>query len=156
LKKSPLAVIVICFIAGFTTLIYEITWTRILNLVTGSTITAIAVVVAVFMAGLGFGGLIFGRAVDKTRHAFRLFASIQSGIVFFGLSSALLWQPLPGLYSKFYGVFDQSLSVIGILLFSSSLMFVPCFFMGGVLPVLAKAYVRDDNVVASGIGRLYA
>ena len=64
-----------------------------LALVFGSTNAAIALVVAIFMAGLGLGGLFFGKKIDRTNARMRLFglsvAQVLS-IVLFGVGVGLL------------------------------------------------------------------
>lgn len=64
MKRSPV-IYFLFFCSGVTALIYEIVWTRMLTLVFGHTIFSVSVVLAAFMAGLGFGGYLFGAAIDK-------------------------------------------------------------------------------------------
>ena len=52
------------FASGISGLIYEIIWMRQLGNVFGNTIHAAATAAAVFMLGLGAGGLVVGRIAD--------------------------------------------------------------------------------------------
>ena len=45
----------VVFLAGFTFLIHEVVWHRLLSLVLGATVTAATLVLALFMAGFGVG-----------------------------------------------------------------------------------------------------
>ena len=64
MKRSPL-IYLLFFGSGITALIYEIVWTRMLTLVFGHTVFSVSVVLAAFMAGLGFGSYLFGVAIDR-------------------------------------------------------------------------------------------
>ena len=52
---------VVIFLAGFTFLVYEVAWNRLLALVLGATVAASTLVLAAFMAGLGAGAYFWGR-----------------------------------------------------------------------------------------------
>src|ERR1043166_8161235 len=56
------------FGSGFCALIYQTTWLREFRLIFGASTAATAAVIGIFMAGLGFGGIILGRRSEtKTR-----------------------------------------------------------------------------------------
>ena len=54
-----------CFSPAARRLVFQIAWMRELRLVFGATTAAVATVLAIFMAGLGFGSLILGRRADR-------------------------------------------------------------------------------------------
>ena len=64
MQRSPI-VYFLFFLSGITALTYEIVWIRMLTLVFGHTVFSVSVVLAAFMAGLGFGSYLFGYTVDK-------------------------------------------------------------------------------------------
>ena len=64
MKRTPI-VYFFFLISGVTALVYEIIWTRMLTLVFGHTVYSVSVVLAAFMAGLGFGSYLWGHAIDK-------------------------------------------------------------------------------------------
>jgi spermidine synthase len=49
------------FLSGFSALVYQLIWVRLLGLVFGVSSFAVATVVAVFLLGLGLGSYFFGR-----------------------------------------------------------------------------------------------
>ena len=53
------------FISGFSALIYQVCWQRILFTGFGVDLTSITVIVSVFMAGLGVGAYFGGRIADR-------------------------------------------------------------------------------------------
>ena len=56
------------FLTGAAALVYESVWARLLTRVLGSQASATAVVLAVFMAGLGLGAFFAGRYADRIKH----------------------------------------------------------------------------------------
>ena len=55
-------VALLLFASGFCALVYQTAWLRMFRLVFGASTAASAAVLAIFMAGLGFGGLLLGPA----------------------------------------------------------------------------------------------
>ena len=55
----------IFFVSGFSALIYQVCWQRLLFTGFGVDLTSITVIVSVFMAGLGIGAFFGGRIADK-------------------------------------------------------------------------------------------
>ena len=57
------------FVSGAAALIYEILWSRQFATVFGNSAYSISIVLCAFMAGLGAGGLFFGRRADRSSAA---------------------------------------------------------------------------------------
>src|ERR1700704_3138985 len=53
------------FCSGIGGLIYQVVWVRVFGNVFGNTVYSAALVVAVFMLGLGVGSYVLGRAADR-------------------------------------------------------------------------------------------
>ena len=60
-KYNDNILLLLFFLSGFTSLSYELVWIRELSVVFGKTILAISIIVAVYMAGLGPGSILFQR-----------------------------------------------------------------------------------------------
>ena len=58
------------FASGAAGLVDQVAWLRYLALVFGNTTLATATLLAVFMAGLGLGAVLFGRLSDRTAPVF--------------------------------------------------------------------------------------
>ena len=54
------------FLSGFCALVYQIGWMREFRLIFGASTAASAAVVAIFIAGLGAGGIVLGKRVDRS------------------------------------------------------------------------------------------
>src|SRR2546429_2441917 len=77
--------------SGFCALVYEVAWLRMLRLVFGVSTAASAAVLAIFLGGLGLGGLLLGRRADRVRSPLRLYADLETGVA----AAAPATPPLP-------------------------------------------------------------
>jgi spermidine synthase len=68
------------FGSGFCALVYQTMWLRELRSVFGASTPATAAVLAVFMAGLGVGGVLFGARAERSSRPLRLYALLELGI----------------------------------------------------------------------------
>lgn len=157
ISSNQLVLLILCFLSGFSVLVYEIIWARQLSLIFGGTVIATTVVIAVFMAGLGFGSIFFGKRVDRTVHPLKLFSIVQFGIC---ISSTLAFFAF-GKLAAFHRILNlalkgSSVSTLFIILISSLFMLIPTFLAGGTLPIISKELVNDRNKIGWGVGWVYA
>jgi predicted membrane-bound spermidine synthase len=141
----------IFFSTGFSALIFQIIWQRVLTVHAGVDLYSVTTVVAAFMAGLGLGSLLGGYIADRLsiRHCFVLFIVSNCAIGIFGFFS--LW-----LFYDFYSYLALYLkSTISSFLFHFVLLCIPTTFMGLSLPLLSKALVRTSDEMSSLVGALY-
>jgi len=147
----------IIFFAGFTFLIYEVSWNRILSLVLGTTVSAATIVLISFMAGFGTGAMVWGKRGNDTPKPGRLLT-----ILFFctGLTALISYYVIllfPGLYKS---MASAGISVSGadtiIFLLSVIILFIPSFFMGGIMPVISRIVILSKEKISSDLGRIYA
>ena len=152
-------VIFICFfLSGATGLIYQVLWLRMLGLVFGHTVYAITTVLAAFMAGLALGSFLFARKVARIRDLIRAYGWLEIGIgVYCALIPLLLWLAslvYLGLH-RALGLSYDAFSLVQFLLVFL-LLLVPTTLMGGTLPVLSQALVKQEAGLGRTVGALYA
>ena len=145
------------FGSGLCALIYQTTWLREFRLIFGASTAATAVVLGVFMAGLGFGGILFGRIVEKRARPLAFYAWLE---LFIALSAAL--SPLLIFFvRKFYidlggtmalGMLNGTLLRLGM---AAIILGPPTLLMGGTLPAAARAVVPPADVSRRRLGVLY-
>jgi spermidine synthase len=155
--RRKFLVLLYSLLSGITVLVYEIIWARQLALVFGSTITATAIIIACFMAGIGLGSLYFGKKADKAVRSNRLLSNLQISIAVFSLVSFLIFKYLFSI-SRFL---DRVLPgndagyIISILI-ALLCVLIPTLFMGGILPILSKLHISDKHTVGKSIGLVYS
>jgi spermidine synthase len=155
-SKRVLRVVLWVFaIEGFTSLAYEVIWTRILagSLIV-STTYAYTLVVATFIAGLAIGSLIIGRFADSRKDLLSWLAGIEIAI---GLSAIAL---LPLFHSS-----DMFVKLLGepgnwgawvwaVTLWLGILMLVPTTLMGATFPLVSKIYTVNFRELGKCIGKV--
>ena len=65
---------------SFTSLVYEIIWSRKLGLVFGANTLAVTTVLSVYMAGLALGTLLGGKLIEKAKKPYRFLSLIELSI----------------------------------------------------------------------------
>ncbi|HEX9874033.1 MAG TPA: fused MFS/spermidine synthase, partial [Deferrimonas sp.] len=143
-------------LSGFCALIYEILWTKHLSLTFGTTMIAVSIVAAVFMAGLALGSYLLGKYSDHETNLLRIYAFLELGIAIF----ALLFPPTLKVVTYVHAALGQlapglpGLSHFGQLGFSALLLLPPTVCMGGTFPLMCRFFARKKS--GGHIGRLYA
>src|ERR1700742_563883 len=121
------------FVSGACALIYQVVWTRELRLVFGASTAASSAVIAIFIAGLGFGGAWFGRRVEQSAAPLRFYARLELAIAGLGGLSPLLLAAIRVLYGWSGGT--PRLGSFGSnalrLLLASVVLLPPTWLMGG-------------------------
>lgn len=145
---------IITFFAGFSFLVYEVSWNRYLSYILGSTGKASAIVLTTFMAGFGFGAYLRGKTADKAKKPVRLLAYLFSGVAIFNLINFLLISKLNSYLSTSSITYETS----NLLLFSSAtvLLIIPSFMMGSFIPIVSKILINNTLFLPSKFSRLYA
>ena len=140
------------FLSGAAALAYQVAWQRILALHTGVGLYSIAVIVAVFMLGLGLGsrlGAGLSRRV-RPRRALVLFAACELGIAAYGaVSCPLLYD---WLYVRQGWLYAEPLRG-GLMHFAT--LAVPTVLMGMSLPLLTRAVVERAQTAGGTVAFLY-
>lgn len=145
------------FGSGMCALIYQMAWMRELRLVFGASTAASAVVIAIFMGGLGLGGLFFGKRADRHERPLLLYARLEMLVAY---SAALT--PFLILVSRYLYVWLGGSLVMGIgpativrIFLSVLVLGFSTFMMGGTLPAVVRYATAEDDAGRRRIGFLY-
>ncbi len=144
--------LVIFFASGFSALLYQVIWQRILGFFSGADVYSVTIIVAAYMAGMGVGSLTGGYLADRLSRwgNLALFAGVELSIALFALGSKGFYYDW--LYQQ-NAHLASSPFLMAIVLFASLL--IPTFCMGVSLPALARALTRSIEMAAGAIGSLY-
>ena len=145
------------FGSGFCALIYQTTWLREFRLIFGASTAASAAVLGVFMAGLGFGGIVWGRRAETKPNPLAFYAKLELFIALSAAISPLLILVARQLYIAVGGTLATGmvLGTIVRLVLAALILGPPTFLMGGTLPAAARAAVTRDDFSRRALGTLY-
>jgi predicted membrane-bound spermidine synthase len=158
MRSTVLRVSLLLFGSGFCALVYQTAWLRMFRMIFGASTAASAAVLAIFMAGLGVGGLLLGRWADRHPSPLGLYANLEAGIALSAALSPLLLALVQALYVALGGSARLGLaggSVVRLLL-SVAVLGLPTFLMGGTLPAVARAVEGRADFGRRTVGLLYA
>lgn len=145
------------FLAGFSTILYEVVWTRLLTMVLSSSTYAFTTILFTFLIGMAIGSLFVSLWLKYSKNTvfwicfFQLFLCMSiAGTVYFQNRIPLLF------YQRFKEI-SHSFTNISLLQFfiSSLLLLTPACLIGASFPLLLK-YSTESLTRPSRIGRLYA
>ena len=145
------------FGSGFCALLYQMAWLREFRLVFGASTAASAAVVAIFVGGLGAGGLLIGRRADLHPRPLDLYARLEMLIaVSAAVTPALLWLVRRS-YVALGGTVALGLTggTLVRLVLAALVLLVPTWLMGGTLPAAARAAATSDDPGRRGVALLY-
>jgi len=95
-RKLWFVVLFLYFLAGFTSLAYEVLWSRMLSLQYGVSIFGVVLTVTSFMFGLGSGSLAGAKWARKTDNPLYIFAGLEIAIALYALLLPNMLQTING------------------------------------------------------------
>ena len=145
------------FGSGFCALLYETTWLREFRLVFGASTAASAVVIGVFMAGVGLGGVLLGRISETRGRPLAFYGKLELIIAGTAALSPLLILAARYLYVALGGseAMGPAMGTALRLILAAIIIGTPTFAMGGTLPAAARAAVSSEDVQRRAVGLLY-
>lgn len=153
-----LAIIVLFFSSGFSSLIYQVVWTRTLGLIFGATTFATATVLAIFMGGLALGSWVAGRYADRVKHPLVVYGILEGAIAVWALMTPMMFSAAVPFYKWVWLNTHASVIPFSLLRFACTalILLVPTACMGATLPILSKFIGRSLENIGNRIGTLYA
>jgi predicted membrane-bound spermidine synthase len=137
----------IFFFSGLSAIIYQVVWQRILTIYYGVGAISIALIVSVYMAGLGIGALFGGYLSERIKNKITLYFIVELLIGCFGLIS------LP--FIDFLGKYTAGSSYLLSFIYMFAFLCIPTFLMGITLPLLTKIFNRLIQNFLDTISFLY-
>lgn len=151
------------FLSGFTALVYEIVWQRVLVRLVGVTTPAIALIVCIFMGGLLIGSIIgagLAKRAKSAREQIRLFGILELLVGVSGVLSVLFCKTsfIQSINDMLATITAGDGSVADFLRLFIAFLFIiiPTTLMGATLPVMAAFTSTFATKPSFELGRLYA
>ncbi len=145
------------FGSGLCALVYQTVWLRELRLVFGASTPASAAVLAIFMGGLGFGGLVLGKRAEREKKPLAFYGRLEVAIALLAALSPLLLFVVRASYFKLGGApaLGETGAQLARLVLATLVLGLPTFLMGGTLPAATRAYMTDRDQSRTRVATLY-
>ena len=145
------------FVSGLTAMVYEVTWTRILSMVLGSSVYAFATMLTTFLLGLAVGSYLFSFVLKKKKVTIVYFAVIEISIGILCLFLLPLFNELTYWSYILHSVLANSYSILQLSRFflCFMVMLAPALLFGATFPLVATLYSRSKERVGRDVGIVY-
>ncbi len=145
-------------VSGFVTIGTQVSWTRVLTMIIGSSTYAFSIVVALFLIGLAVGAWIVARK-DRSSKLRSTILVVEVLTALSLLLSLFVLNKIPGLLI-YLGLRLQVASWVGLLalqiLSATLLILVPAVLMGMVMPLVLVWASSEGKKAIARVGRSYA
>jgi spermidine synthase len=146
------------FASGFVTISTQVSWTRILTMIIGSSTYAFSIVVALFLIGLAAGAWFVARR-DRSSKLRSMILKVEVLTAISLIASLFILNKLPVMLIHLGLRFEIS-SWTGLLalqiLCATLLILVPALLMGMVMPLVLVWASGDQKKAVARVGRSYA
>jgi spermidine synthase len=146
-------------LSGFTAMLYQVTWIRLLSIVLGASTYAFTLILTAFILGIGLGS--FWLMTRGTKgDSLRLFARMQVALVVSLCVALPLYVRLPYYFRTARWMLTASLDTWPVFQFITFgfccvVLLVPTFFMGAAFPAVARVATAKVSEVGRQLGGVY-
>ena len=145
-------------LSGFSAMVYEVAWTRVLSLVLGSSIYAFCIMLATFLGGIALGSGLSRRVLRRQPASLGQFIRIEVFLGLYAICSILLFNQLPQWFVTLWPLtgnsFSGLLALQGIL--SVIAMIFPTVLMGLLFPLVSDLVTVQFAQLGRRLGSAYA
>jgi len=132
------------FLSGAAALVEETVWARWLARILGSDAAGAAIVVAIFLGGLGLGALLFARVAERTSRPLRLYVMLEIAIAAWAAATPFVLGNAPPIES-----------FLGRAAFATAVLLPPTLGFGATVPLMARLAVRSRAEATSETSAFY-
>lgn len=135
------------FLSGVAGLIYEVSWSRMLGVVFGTSALATSTVLIVFMGGMSLGSFLLGKLTDRTKSPFLFYGILEGGVGLLCLLVPFALSNISELYKNFYPSLQDSFLLLSLVRLALVIVILlpPTFLMGGTFPAFSSAYAKLER-----------
>src|SRR5829696_9564550 len=151
-------VAVLLFGSGCSALIYQTAWMREFRLIFGASTAASAAVLAIFVGGLGLGGLVLGPRADRHPRPILYYSYLEAIVAASAALTPLVLTVVQFIYFSMGGTLRLGTAggTVLRLVLSTVVLAVPTFVMGGTLPAAARGVTRGSDARRQDVAALYS
>ncbi len=154
--RRALAVAAVCLVlSGAGSLVLEVTWSRLLRLVLGSSMPAVVTVLVAYMLGLGLGAFLASRLGARVSDRLRLYGWLEIGIGLYALLVPSLVGAISAAERAFVYGLPAGVGTLVTFVLALAALALPTIAMGATLPILVGALMRARSEPGGTIAALY-
>lgn len=147
-------------LSGFTSMLLELAWIRLLAIVLGGSTYAFTLILTAFILGIGLGSLWVSRRADRG-DSLRVFGLLQLGVVLGVCLTLPLYVRLPHFFWVAHDLLARTRDTWVLYQaltfgFSCVVLLVPAFFIGAAFPVGARVAMAKVGDAGKRLGSVYA
>jgi spermidine synthase len=140
-----ISIYVAFFASGASSLIAEVTWNRMLIVVVGNSMSATAMIIVVFMGGLGLGSYVGGKIFGKRVTSLVPYLLLETAIGIYVLLSPSLFELLSHLFTSLAeSVNDRATLTVVRMVVNLAALILPAFLMGATFPAMISGAAPDS------------
>ena len=152
------AVLTALLVSGFTSMVYQVAWSRTLSLVIGSSVYAFTIILATFLSGIALGSLATSRWIGRFKGSLAWWIVLTQ--VFIGCAAyatTSLVNSLPYYFTRGYHWLNADPTWVYLLSFALAalIIFPSTFAMGSMFPLVVAFFSRSAQGVGRLVGNLY-
>ena len=145
-------------VSGFTAILYEIAWTRILTVPFGGMVYAFSAILAIYLAGIALGAAVASRILRAVRAPVALFGILQIALAASAAFGAHLYERLPHWQAEVLARAGESTESLlwGEAWITVRLIFPACLVLGALFPTAVAIRRRRLGDAGASVGSVYA
>jgi len=145
-------------ISGFTAILYEVAWTRILAVPFGGMVYAFSAILAIYLIGLAAGAAVATRLLRKVGAAVVVFGALQALLAATVALGTKLFERLPYWQAE---AIAWSMGSTAKLLWAEAgiaarIILPPALVLGALFPTAVAVYQRRGREAGASVGAVYA
>ncbi|MCP3140682.1 fused MFS/spermidine synthase [Pyxidicoccus xibeiensis] len=146
-------------LSGFTSMLYQVTWIRLLSIVLGASTYAFTLILTAFILGIGLGSF-WLMTRDGKEDSLRLYARMQVALVVSLCVALPLYVRLPYYFRQASWMLNRTLDAwplyqLATFGFCCLVLLIPTFFMGAAFPAAARVATAKVSEVGRQLGGVY-
>lgn len=156
-RKIAWLVLILFGFSGFAALSLEVSWSRVLAMVLGSSVYAFSIILTTFLLSITLGSWLISKFIDRSKNLLFWFMAIEIALGFSVILLTPLFGHLPYLFLEVFKVSGGSFWSLQFMefLLAALVMILPTTLMGAAFPIVSKICAPELKRVGCSIGNVY-
>lgn len=158
IRLTTMLVCLVFFLSGFSALVYQVVFSKILSYTFGSNSSAVYSILATYMGGMAIGAWLGGRIVLLKKPPLAIYALLELIIAVYCIMSPAIFQLVQQLYTHIGSGMQPGAAGLDAVRFLLGVLvlLLPTILMGMSLPVLIAHFKLRKRTYGNSIAVLYA